>query len=382
MPAFKLTRRSYNNDLPDVVTESDYIRDDPDKPDDPTVIGSFDHISSHSHNNMSGFDIKNFHQLKRKGVLLPHTPFRKYQATGEATGDFDVLIDLTTRVGHYYASNGFAPCHDWLPTTSTTRSGLEGINLNALVQAAAAKIYSNGHDTLTFLAEIHHVRRMFKDALLRLIKLDFPRNWKSLSNDWLAARYGWRILLYDMQEISEVMKSLDFERKRYSEKVGLSHSTSWSEESVFSHSHFDMRYTTLHSVSVSARGSVVADIEPAKWRFNLPATAWELVTLSFVVDWFINVGQAINAMSFLAFSSDYSASQGFYLVHERSLSSQMENLQKTGKFVSGDVWQTGYSISEFESRVPTSVSSIPQFNVRLSDLKILDLLALLYQRIS
>jgi hypothetical protein len=120
----------------------------------------------------------------------------------------------------------------------------------------------------------------------------------------------------------------------------------------------------------------VADIEPPRVSFNPIVTGYELITLSFGLDWVVNVGQWLSAMSFLIFSTNYVAAGGVYASCRRTL-----DLQST-------VWKTiysgtntfhGESTASISIRTPQNVSLRPHVNLRLNLAKVFDLTALLAQ---
>ena len=40
-------------------------------------------------NSWTGWDVPNFHRRRRRGELIPHTPWRKFSLTGNATGTYE-----------------------------------------------------------------------------------------------------------------------------------------------------------------------------------------------------------------------------------------------------------------------------------------------------
>jgi hypothetical protein len=248
---------------------------------------------------------------------------------------------------------------------------LDPYDYDQMVQAAAANIYSRGHDTLTFLAELHKVRDMVRGFLPRLISC-LTRG--RIDQIWLEGRYGWRTLIYDIQDIHDALQNFDEKRKRYSERVGrtyrstdvVQYQTNWTSSTHY--------FTQTTNWEIGVRGAVTADISPPRWSFNPITTAWELLTLSFVVDWIINVGQALEAMSFIALSSDYEAAGGYFVKAERTL--VLDNTDWNDTF-SGTAGQSSFCTRTFTLRRPTSVPSTPSISVNLDLFKIADLVAII-----
>jgi hypothetical protein len=136
-------------------------------------------------------------------------------------------------------------------------------------------------------------------------------------------------------------------------------------------------YTDLSEYTVNVRGVIVADFMPSRIILNPVTTAWELTTLSFVLDWFLNVGQALNALSFLALNDRYTASQGFSVTGRRT-GSRTTTWKPT---YSGTTVQEVEQNWEVLSRKPCYISKIPLPKVRLDGAKVVDLIALAWQAV-
>jgi hypothetical protein len=343
--------------------------------------------TSYQYKSTQGFDTPHFHKRKRKGELLPFTPFTQYEVDGTITGALDVTANPYPdgHKYHYWTSpdSGFPdtsdPADDLLQVTQAELRALadDHAKTDYLVQHAAASIYSNGFDALTFVAEFHQVVAMFRGFVPRVLKL--LASVKHYDDLLLELRYGWRPLLYDMQDIAKVMKRINKGKTRFLEHArGLySDSTSTTIDTWQTKVFGSISLRTDTDILVAGRGSIVADIEPPKLSFNPFVTAWEVVTLSFVIDWIVNVGQWINSMSFLVLQRKYVAAGGALVTLSKNYSTiytPTGNFQGTWS-VEGNVTAT------LVLRQPTSVSNLPQVKLKLNELKVLDLLALLTQRV-
>jgi hypothetical protein len=168
----------------------------------------------------TGADIPNFHAKKRRGDLLVETPYTSTVQYGQVEG---VKDQLTISSGEKHWCFDHIYYEDWIPSWVDVNSNyIQPYISDKYVQEAAAAIYSSGHDTLTFLAELTDVRHMFLQTgkrLLRLSKLA-PKGWKGMSSDWLSGRYGWRTLMFDLQDLNKAVKNLGDTRTRRNEKRG------------------------------------------------------------------------------------------------------------------------------------------------------------------
>lgn len=322
-----------------------------------------------------GWDIPNFYARRNAGELLPFTPFYQTSRSGQRSGTRTVTSSLgldTYPNGYVTTDNGWLVDEVWL-ADQVANAGLP--HHGVYTQRAASQIYSAGWDALTFAAEIHRLRQMFRNLLRKILSIT---DTQAALNAWLEYRYGWRTLYYDIQDITQLVNSVNEKRRRYSQRAGDSfnwavHNTSDLSTSTYSHI-----ITTQTVINVSLRGSVVADIVPPKIQLNPIITAWELTRLSFVMDWLVNVGQALEALSFLAYKQNYVASGGTLISATRTTS---DEFTYTSGPNSGGHSVTGSHVVELTKRSPSSVSFQPYFNVNLDAFKVLDLVALVFQRI-
>lgn len=341
-----------------------------------------DAISSKTRNSWSGFATPNFHRRVRLGELIPHTPWQKNHDTVTVSGQIGVL-SARQPDGHFdlWWSEGNYPILSASYFSSDFINTLVPSGAFSLVQAAASKIYEEGHDTLTFVTELAKTKRMFLDTGARLLKAKFPRNWRQMSNDWLSYRYGWRTFGYDCKSIQKSLKRLDEKRSRYSKCSRDIDSWTQSTNAQWqgTHAGTSFQFTSEGStdISVAAVGTVNADITVPAFQFNPVVTAWELIPYSFVFDWFLDVGQALSALSFLALSKRYAASWGCLITAK-------EETSFTGYSIKPGVTGTASGSVSRESniriRVPCSVPISPQRAFKINTAKIVDLVSLLIQK--
>lgn len=331
-------------------------------------------VSTLSNESMTGFDTVNFHSKKRRGELLPLTPFthQKMHATSTA-GSYHVFKTGADYTG--YGGHRATPFPGWDIDVAELQAIMNQHNADPMVTAAAAKIYGHGHDSLTFLAELHKVARMFRNLIPNLKAL-LAKKPGSLYQSWLEYRYGWRLLYYDIVEIQKALANLDGERRRFSQTCGMNVASDSIVDDGYqqwSTSYHSWSYKTDYTVSV--RGTVVADISPPKFRFNPLTTAWELVRFSFVIDWFIDVGSWLESMSFLTLQQNYVAAGGLKIEATRTCVNYDYGFRNGYSGYFND--PTSYASAEASVRSPQSVPNVPLLNVRLDIPKFLDLWALL-----
>jgi hypothetical protein len=351
----------------------------------PVNVVSSDTTQRYRYRKTDGYDIENYRARKARGELLPQTPFNQLTVDCQRTLGWALAVQPPTS-GDYIVNQDYS--NYFFGNEILTEDNAPSLFPNELpdrtmfVQAAAARIYASGHDTATFLAELGSVKRMFRGLVTKIHGLLRGKPQGTPANYWLELRYGWRPLAADIQQLNEAIQNLNSKRRRWSQNSGRS--ISYIDTNTFdigTSSGVNYTRTTISKhYEISVRGSVVADIEPPTFRFNLITTAWELIPLSFVVDWFWNVGQSLEALSFLVFSTNYTASEGYrvQLTHEQTsdlLDGTGSNWIYSGqsKMISKFIW---------ENRRPTTVSTFPQFSVNLDEYKILDLISLMVQRLT
>lgn len=345
----------------------------------------------------SGACITDFHKRVSNGELLPYTPWVQRSEVGKETGVYSVTYDppgscnreVHTRSpwGSYGKRTDINPTYWYISPTGASRY-LSGQDFRPYVQKAAAKIYTaGGHDTLTFLGELSKTKQMltktakqmFTLATTRKVSYGLRKDFLNVPGKWLEARYGWRPLVYDLQDLNKAVETISKPRKN---RHKASSGTTWSDtftrswDGEMSSSYWTK--TVTDTVTVGIRGSVVADIKPPVFRLNPFVTGWELVPYSFVVDWVIDVGSYIEAMAFLTIAQKYYAAGGLKITINRRFDWQLANFKT---YYSGS-WNV-YADSVFEGvyRYPTTVGLRPYANVRLNEFKVVDLLTLAAQRV-
>jgi hypothetical protein len=266
-----------------------------------------------------------------------------------------------------------------------------GIDANYFVQAAASKLYGQGWDALTFFAELHKTAAMFRNVVTSFSRLatDYRRTrWGSAArrtfNQWLEGRYGWRILLYDIEDINNVLRSIDDKtRTRYKERVGQNVTTTLSEvDTVLNFAHFHILREEIVQREIKVRGYLIADFVPPHVILNLATTSWELTRFSFVLDWIINVGSALNALSFLATDSTYTAATGIEVVSRVWNNYSVVAHPPATNFSSNWSELSGRYTITSRIRQPRYIPILPRVHVNLDALKVIDLVALIVQQAS
>lgn len=147
------------------------------------------------------------------------------------------------------------------------------------------------HETLQFGASILKAARNPLQTLSRLRSVK-PNDF---ADAWMSHRYAIMPLIYSARDISELLAKKDnlykTVRRRFDAEIK---NPNIPEESCF--------YTIINggiTANIMAKGRWdTSDLKMiGQVGLNPLTTAWELTTLSFVVDWFVNFGDYLNAVS-------------------------------------------------------------------------------------
>jgi len=318
----------------------------------------------------AGENTPSYYKRLRKGELLPATSWSQGKVEGNWSGSHH-RYDNASGYTMFTESNWSHPATlvPWEMSLTELSNYGAGYDSAAQVQRAAASIYAQGHDSLTFLAELHKVARMFRQLRANLAKL---LKGKNLASSWLEYRYGWRLLYYDIIDIQKAAANLESTRKRFTQRSGTTASDTYVTSGIYNSGYLDFTVTLTTKVDISIRGTVTADIEPPNFRFNPINTTWELVTFSFIIDWILDIGTWLESLSFLSLATNYTAAGGLKIKATRT--GAISYAWKGDN--SGTVSFTSTSRGEMVTRVPSSVSQVPQFGIDISVPKVIDLIAL------
>jgi hypothetical protein len=324
-----------------------------------------------------GVNIPNYWELKSKGSLIPHTVFHQDEAE-----HIIVPSNYFQRIGGNTAEH-----KNYAAAVSTFSQLLPGVAhvpdtayAQAMVQQAAANIANAGWDGLTFASEIPSLRRMFVKTARRMKRLHtrfyggdvqkaMLKRRRSKGNDfsfndlWLEGRYGWRTLAYDLRDLDDAVRSYDAKRKIWTERSGysISQSSSSSSSLKWSAGYIDCESTTVTESSI--RGAIAAEFRPSRVTLDPINTAWELIPYSFVVDWFLGVGNALATSKLLMLAKAHTASIGV-----KSVSTRTSNV--TCRPDPGDemTYNDSYvGICTEVQRTPTAIQIRPAFTGRILD---------------
>ena len=122
-------------------------------------------------------------------------------------------------------------------------------------------------------------------------------NQKDIAGLWLAYIYGWKPLVHDLYELQKLVHA-DLQKQPRIKSTGYGNESYSSESS--SDSKWIKRGIRKHSARCVLFGKIV---NPLAYQLasaglaNPYSIAWELVPFSFVLDWFIPIGNTLQAIT-------------------------------------------------------------------------------------
>lgn len=343
-------------------------------------------VYAYQNRSMRGFDVPQFHKRKRSGELLPFTPWDQYESEGETSGVWDRYTTDGSTIYHdwYVNPHGYIWQTGWRLTPEAVLAHAPS-DVSEYVTRAAASIYAKGWDALTFLAELKDIHRLYSNLAehleVLLKKRRRPSGFGGFSSDWLSTRYGWRPLINDIKNIIGLVQRWGTEKQeRHTGSSFGGYSFTDTNLELDLPGVNEVRYRkVVDTIEVNPRACVVADIVIPAIQINPIQTGWELIPFSFVVDWVLNVGKTIAALSVLVGATSYVACKGFKITVTREFEYGLQ--EPAGGWISGTCLQTGKSVASYTRRIPCGIPIIPRFDVRFDWRKMLDINAYISQHL-
>lgn len=328
----------------------------------------------------TGAETPHFKKALRTGAVLPLNPYSQIE---KIVSNVHSSWSLTeTNGANYSLSSDSVATH--IPPAMVVPSDEQigvwlvkaGYDPDQYCMEAASSLATRYFDAGTFVAELRETIMSFKGLLRRFITLLTRPDFDKLVSAWLEVRYAWRPLYGDIQSF---IKTVNRPRKKfplYKERTGRSLTYSEHNKIPIAGDHYDL--TVDINVNVSARGNVYSKHAPAAFRVMPLTTAWELVPLSFVIDWFFSVGEALTRVEGYVEFPDLMSSGGYYL--DYSINAKAGNFRM--KNISGPFNCTAMGHGWAKGRHPASSSPNVKFNPHLGIAELIDLLAIARQLLS
>lgn len=145
-------------------------------------------------------------------------------------------------------------------------------------------------------------KQIIRERLLQDLKDDRSRGLDSVSSDWLALQYGWLPLLSDIHGAAELIahqQNVSFVKKYEASivrRVNLD-GKYWHSGTTPSAGYVYSRASSSISKRLRVEVSAPPNVTSILGLQNPLSVVWELTPWSFVVDWFIPIGDYLQAMA-------------------------------------------------------------------------------------
>lgn len=346
---------------------------------------------------------------KRKAGFLPMNDLdqtTKSFAFSSGSVSFEVKYNGVKQWDQYWSGDlgftGYRYVNGNTPTPSNKMAVPTMPSSAPLLTEALANARTRGWDVLTFMAEFRKTMELiarFRERTLRRAEkvaksIPSAKNpVEAFAETWLEGRYGWRLLAYDLEDITTSLNRLKETKPAFIRGYASStNKTTYSSGSLYSASSY-MRYVTPNTLAYDyGRCSLVINQEHSKTckagvvlealiddivEINPLVTAWEVIPFSFIIDWFVNVGDVVAAYS----PSLTENALGGWTKETTLLSEVVTTIPATvGNPNSGWYYKCSSTVpfvatvtNTTVKRRPATPSASLSFRLNLDDLKLIDL---------
>lgn len=262
------------------------------------------------------FLIPGFHKRVAKGEVF-FNPFSSYYGIREQSGlGYEIYVPSTLKTysltgdPSYWLTSTYAPGH--YPALSYDGMWIYPVkDLSRLIAENATSNYANcgnlmRSNNFETLAEMHKTWAMLRHPIRTFVNFDKKfanRIWKTPAQAWLAYRYGVKPLVSSVVDVALQARKLHLPPKRITcrDSMKVQYNDTLTANPTIGAFRMSVITTRVHKISI--RATILNEVHlnrmneyglSAKQLITLP---WELVPYSFVVDWFVNVGDFLNAMT-------------------------------------------------------------------------------------
>lgn len=165
-----------------------------------------------------------------------------------------------------------------------TNYPVASVEYGTLAMEASQRVNASNINMLAFLSELRNIRQL-------IFKLRNLRNLKTWANNYLAVEYGWLPTISDIKEILGAFERL----KPHLDRNGFTTYHAGHEDSR-SEGNISFKLEQRIKLAISDEDDAF-EVLLTGWEMMgiLPnlKTIWDLIPFSFVIDWFINVGETL-----------------------------------------------------------------------------------------
>lgn len=344
---------------------------------------------------MTDYVIENFYARSKNGEIFNNPMSKTIIAETRVFTDSVLRYDSgvnkvpptskhTTIVGKQIASCPWLGVPNYDPESRSDRAITTAYAGATSQKASALVTLGEGKETVTGIIDVFQ-------RLFRIIYAVKKFKWKLLKKElkpseiadfWMEVRYGIRPIFFDVQQILEALKCTSEVGDRFTSRGHESIKVEDADVYTYVGGSHDTVYERTASVNYTARAGVLSRVDQIGMTHlfgihKIPSAIYDLATLSFVLDWFFNVGDLIAAHTPEGNLTTLSA----WLTETTSAIQTMkciriENGEKLSYFVSGTKSHPTPCILTTTTVVRTPISGppfLPRFKLNLNWAKLIDL---------
>ncbi len=228
-------------------------------------------------------------------------------------------------------------------------------------------------------------KKFLRKANLR----DMKRSGLLAAQAWLTYRYGIMATYYDMMSWVDARRSLGKTRRaRFISQATSDYDSGLQSSSLTRTWEVETSRQRFKRHTTSSAGCVVGfelegGLDESYGILHLLSSGWELVPYSFVLDWFVDIGERIAAFE----GKFLRPVLGSWITHRHSLYEFRDVNNEGRRYTSGSLIYDSLGMSNYSTRTETceivtrsanpSLSALPQLKVNLNWKRLADSIALL-----
>lgn len=261
---------------------------------------------------------------------------------------------------------------------------------SAVVNAAVAEARNAVWDVLTDIAELRETIALFRssaqtvfglstrlaETASRIARQTRKRPLKVFAELWLQYRYGWQPVVYSLQNAVETMNRdvPKWKKGRGYQEI----SDTLIDVEPFSGPSYAGEWSETLEFTQKVRGWAAAELMwQDNYRIDPLVTGYEVIPFSFIVDWFVDVGSWLEAISPFASGSTLGSCLSIQTSSKRMMFEHIWDTNTTESYGDGD--STGKireEVVEEYIRLPYG-TSLPGWNPRINLPRAVDAVALI-----